>query len=305
MSGFRSQILISAALMSVLSLSAEGRFQVNQYNQHDQTSPAVAMNAGGDFVVAWRSNVNDGRGGGVYVRRYRADGSPASDEFKVNITEVDVDSWTPAVAMNPSGGFVVVWVAARNGDSDIVARMFDAQGSATTEELPVSLSPDAAQSSPAISMNSSGSFVVVWAGLYGDSVHGRSYISGRIFNPDGSPKTDEFRVNGLAQENWPDVAMDDQNRFVVSWIRMGDTYNRPYGEYVMFRRFQADGSPADEAVFLTADLNSRWYGPAVAADHDGAFVITWAVGPFPYDIIAAQDFDSNGVATTQPYTVNT
>jgi hypothetical protein len=153
-------------------------------------------------------------------------------------------------------------------------------------------------------MNDSGSFVLVWTGRFGDAVRGRTYISGRIFDPNGSPRTDEFRVNGDAQEDWPDVAMDDNGRFVVSWIRMGDTYNRPYGEYVMYRRFDAAGRPVGAAISLTGDLNSRWYGPAVAAGRDGGFMIAWAVGPFPYDIVA-QGFDANGVATAQPFTVNT
>jgi hypothetical protein len=298
-----SQVLVVAALISVLSLSAEGRFQVNQYGQHEQTFPAVAMNASGQFVVVWRSHINDGRGGGVYARRYGADGSPVSDEFKVNTTDVDVDDWTPAVAMNGSGGFVVVWVASREGDTDIVARMFDSQGGSLTDEVPVSLSPNAAQSSPAISMNSSGSFIVVWTGRYGDAVRGRSYVSGRVFNSNGSAASEEFRVCGHAQEDWPSVAMDDNGRFVVSWIRMGDTYNRPYGEYVMYRRFEADGRAMGEAVSVTGDLNSRWYGPAVAADRTGGFVITWAVGPYPFSIVA-QGFDSSGAATTQPYTIS-
>lgn len=300
----KSQALVVAILMLSFCLGAEGRFQVNQYSQHEQTLPAVAMNAGGEFVVAWRSHINDGRGGGVYARRYAANGQPAGDELKVNVTDVDLDDWTPAVAMNASGGFVVAWVAAREGDSDIMARMFDSQGSALTGELPVSLSPGSAQSSPAISMNSSGSFVVVWSGWYGDAVKGMSYVFARVFNPDGSPAMDEFRVNGHTQEIWPDVAMDDSGRFVVTWIRMGDTFNRPYGEVIEYRRFEADGTAISGVVDVTGDLNSRWYGPAVAADRTGGFVITWAVGPFPYDIVA-QGFDAGGTAATQPHRINT
>jgi hypothetical protein len=298
------RVVISAAIVFVCALTAEGRFQVNQYDRHEQTSPAVATTPSGDFVVVWRSHVSDGRGGGVYARRYFANGAAATDEFKVNVTDVDLDTWTPAVAMNPSGGFVIAWTAARAGDSDVVARMYDSAGKALTGELPVSQAPDAAQSSPAISMNAAGSFVVVWSALYGDTVHGRSYVCGRVFNSDGTPKTEEFRVNGLAQEDWPAVAMDGQGQFIVSWIRMGDTYNRPFGEYIMYRQFFGDGSPAGGAIALTGDLNSRWYGPAVAAGAQGDFVVTWAVGPFPYDIFA-QGFSSGGLPTTLPYKVNT
>jgi hypothetical protein len=66
--------------------------------------------------------------------------------------------------------------------------------------------------------------------------------------------------------------MDEAGRFVVAWVRMGDTYNRPYGEYVMLRQFDADGMPLGPEMLLTGDLNSRWYGPAVATGGDGGFV---------------------------------
>jgi hypothetical protein len=304
MSVCRLQIFVVAVLVSILSLSAEGRFLVNQYGQHEQTFPVVAMNDSGQFVVVWRSHVNDGRSGGVYARRYGADGAPVSDEFKVNTTDVDVADWTSAVAMNGSGGFVVAWVAAREDDTNVVARMFDSQGCSLTDEMPVSLSPNAAQSSPAISMNASGSFVIVWTGWYGDAIRGRNYVSGRVFHSDGCPATDEFQVWGRAEEEWPAVAMDDSGQFVVSWIRMGNTYYRPYGEYVMYRRFQADGRAIGDAVSVTDDLNSRWYGPGIAGDQTGGFVLTWAVGPFPFSIMT-QGFDSSGAATTQPCIIST
>ncbi len=301
----RSQLLLVAAFVSALVVSAKGGFLVNQYAQHEQTAPAVAMNANGKFVVIWRSHASDGRSGGVYARRYDAGGVPVSDEFKINTTDVDADSWTPAVAMDASGGFVVAWVAARGGgiDTDIVARRFNDQGTPVTEEFAVSVSPDAAQSLPALSMNASGAFVVVWAAWYGNEIHGRSYATGRVFDANGTPKTDEFRVNGEAQEDWPDVAMDDSGRFVVSWVRIGDTYNRPYGDDVMCRRFDADGKPIGGAITLAADVESQWYGSAVAADRMGGFVVTWARGPFPYDIMT-QAFDPNGVAVTKPCLVN-
>jgi hypothetical protein len=98
--------------------------------------------------------------------------------------------------------------------------------------------------------------------------------------------------------------VDAEGRFVVTWIQMGDTYNRPYGEYVMFRQYETDGTPVGDPIRITGDLNSRWYGPSIAVDGDGAFAITWAIGPFPYDILA-QHFDPNGLPATEPYLVNT
>lgn len=295
-----------AVVVVALALAAGARaeMQVNTYTGHHQTHPAVAMNDNGDFIAVWRSHVADGRGGGVYGCCFDADGTARGEEFKVNISDVDVGSWTPAVAISSSGSFVVAWTVAQGDDSDLVARMFDANGVATTEELPVAVSPYAAASTPSITMNSSGTFVVVWTNWSGDTYIGQSYAAGRVYDANGAPLSDEFGISEQTQQMWPDVAMDESGRFIVTWIRMGDTYNRPYGEYIMIRQFEADGTPAAREVPLTDDLNSRWYGPSVAAGKSGGFVVTWAIGPFPYDI-CAQPFDAMGTPVTPPYLVNT
>lgn len=300
----RRKLCALLAVVVTLTGRARAEFQVNHYAEHHQTHAAVAMNEMGDFVVVWRSRPTDGRGGGVFGCCYRADGTPVGDEQKLNVSVADVDNWTPAVAINSSGEFVVAWVAARDGDCDIVARMFDPQGLALSDEFEVNApSPDLAESMPCIGMNSGGNFVVAWTQWSGACSTGRSHVVGRLYGPDALPVGEEFVINKQPNGNWPDVGMDESGRFVVSWIRMGDTYNRPYGEYIMFRQFEADGTPAGDVVRITDDLNSRWYGPSVAVDRSGEFLITWAIGPFPYDIVA-QHFDPNGAATTKPYVVN-
>ncbi len=301
---YERRFCAAVGIALVITVVAIGQVQVNEYTAHQQTHPAVAMNETGEFVVVWRSHVADGRAGGVFGRRFGSDAAPAGDEFQINASEVDVDTWTPAVAMAPSGDFVVAWVAAQEGDCDVVARMFDADGTALTEEMPVAASADIGESFPRMATNSTGTFVIVWTNWYGDAYIGRSYAAARVYGADGTPLTDAFEVGDRAQQRWPDVAMDEEGRFVVAWIRMGDTYNRPYGEFIMVRRFDADGTPLGKETALTDDLNSRWYGPSVATGRDGGFVVAWAIGPFPYDV-CAQPFDSTGSPVTPPYIVNT
>ncbi len=297
---------LCAAIGIVLILAVVGlaQLQVNSYDRHHQIHPAVAMNDAGDFVVVWRSHVADGRGGGVFARRFDHDGMALTDEFKVNLSDVDVDNWSPAVAMAPGGDFVVVWVADREGDCDVVARRFDAAGAPLTEEIPVAGAAGVFESDPRIAMNSTGAFVIVWTNRYGDSYTGRNYAAARLYGADGSPVSDPFEISDRPQQRWPDVAIDETGRFVVAWSRMGDTYNRPYGEYIMIRQFDADGIPLGPEMSLTGDLNSRWYGPAVATGGDGGFIVTWAIGPFPCNI-CAQPFNRDAEPMTSPYVVNT
>ena len=300
----RRRFCAAIGMALVMTAGVFAQLRVNEYDQHHQTHPAVAMDDDGCFVVVWRSHVADGRGGGVFACLFDAEGTAPGDEFKVNLSDVDVDTWTPAVAMAPSGDFVVAWVADRGGNCDVVARLFDAEGTPLTDELPVATSADIAESAPRIAMNATGAFVIVWTNWYGDAQTGRSYVAARTYAADGTPLTEPFEVGDYAQQKWPDVAMDEAGRFVVAWIRMGDTYNRPYGEFIMVRRFDADGAPLGAATHLTGDLNSRWYGPSVATGRDGRFMVAWAIGPFPYNI-CAQPFDADARPVTPPYIVNT
>ena len=55
--------------------AAQGsEFRVNTYTTDTQRIPAVAMDADGDFVVAWQSTVQDGGSSGIYGKQYTASG---------------------------------------------------------------------------------------------------------------------------------------------------------------------------------------------------------------------------------------
>ena len=48
-----------------------GEFVINTDRTNDQADPAVAMDAAGNFVIAWESDSQDKRGSkGVYAQRY-------------------------------------------------------------------------------------------------------------------------------------------------------------------------------------------------------------------------------------------
>jgi hypothetical protein len=95
---------------------------VNTTVAGNQYAPDVAMDAAGDFVVAWVSAPaggwwatpvpQDGDGAGVFARAFAyspATGlGPASGEFQVNQTYLN-DQTLPAIAMSDSGTMTVAW----------------------------------------------------------------------------------------------------------------------------------------------------------------------------------------------------
>ena len=61
-------------------------FRVNQTTINNQNFSAVAVDADGDFTIAWTSSDQDGDRTGIFARRYAADGTALTDEIAVNTT---------------------------------------------------------------------------------------------------------------------------------------------------------------------------------------------------------------------------
>src|SRR5205814_1094554 len=83
-------------------------FRANASTTGGQLTPAVALDAAGDFVVTWQSIGQDGSSYGVYAQRYSAAGTPLGLEFRANTYTTNIQRY-PAVAMDAAGDFVVAW----------------------------------------------------------------------------------------------------------------------------------------------------------------------------------------------------
>jgi carbonic anhydrase/acetyltransferase-like protein (isoleucine patch superfamily) len=99
-------------------------FRVNTYTLDDQSDPAVAMDASGDFFVAWTSALQDGAEDGVFGQLFAPTGARLGPEIMVNVEHEGAQA-RPAVAMGPSGGLLVVWdgPSLDGGDPDVFGRL--------------------------------------------------------------------------------------------------------------------------------------------------------------------------------------
>jgi cysteine-rich repeat protein len=85
-----------------------GEFQVNTYTSGSQQHPTAAATPGGDFVVVWHSDGQDGDGRGVFGQRFDPACAPLEGEFQVN-TYTSESQLEPTVAAALHGDFVVAW----------------------------------------------------------------------------------------------------------------------------------------------------------------------------------------------------
>jgi hypothetical protein len=263
-------------------------FRVNTFTTGDQLNVAVAMDADGDFVVAWESSGQDGSLGGIYAQRYSASGVPQDSEFRVNSFTTGGQR-IPATAMDADGDFVVTWYDYSQDGSGfgIYAQRYNAAGTAQGGEFRVNSFTIGQQRLPSVAMDDDGDIVVAWQSAYQD---GSGYgVYAQRYNAAGIAQGVEFRVNSYttSSQGDPSVAIESDGDFVVAWIG-----NQDGGSNVYAQRYNAEGV-AQGAEFRVNSLTigSRQF-PAVGMDADGDFVITWTDGTFAFN---GQDGSLGGI----------
>ena len=252
---------------------AGSEFLVNTTTTGWQESPSIAMDADGDFAVAWVSSGQDGSSGGIYAQRYSADGSTAGGEFAVNTYTTDSQS-SPSIAMDAGGDFVISWNSWNQDGSGlgIYAQRYNADGNAAGGEFAVNTTISGFQESPSIAMDADGDFVIAWHsyGQDGD-VNG---IYARRYNANGSAAGGEFQVNTYTSSHQyrPRTAMDADGDFVVAW----QSFNQDSGTYGVYaQRFNANATMAGSEFKVNTYITDKQRNSAVAMDADGDFVIAW------------------------------
>ena len=154
------------------------------FEKGQQRDSKVAADANGNYVVVWTSPTQDDSGEGVYARRYTSAGVAIGNEFLINQTTTG-NQFSPSIAMNASGRFVVVWTGNGTGDTDgVFARVYDPNGVAITDELLVHREVAGNQFGPDVGIEANGDFVVTWAGQGNDDADG---VALRRFTADGQP----------------------------------------------------------------------------------------------------------------------
>ena len=256
-------------------------FQVNTFTTHHQWKPTVAMDAEGDFVVAWESGSQDGSGYGIYAQRYNRAGVPQGPEFRVN-TSTTNDQRFPAVAMDADGDFVVTWRNTdRKGsyyyDFNIYAQRYDRAGVAQGPEFRVNTYITLDQDLPAVAMNADGDFVVAWESRFQDG-SGLGIYAQR-YTQAGVAQGAEFQVNTYTtgHQGGSAVAMDADGDFVVAWESYGQDGS---WEGIYAQRYTRTGVAQGAEFRVNTFTTNSQGGPAGAMDADGDFVVAWSSSYF-------------------------
>jgi hypothetical protein len=275
---------------------------------NDQVRSDVAMDANGNFVVVFQ-NEDPALTATVAARLYNSTGVPQADQFRVNTTGGN-DNTFPKVAMDGDGDFVVVWVdnAADSSSDGIMLQRYNAVGVEQGVNVTVNSTTQNQQHRPDVATDADGDFVVVWEDNQFSQVKRR--IRGQRFSSDGAPQGGEFEISTdtAIDHAWPRVAMDANGDFVVCW----ESGNVGADTDLAVRRFDATGNALGAAFLVNgttrvSNASGVHSQTSVAMDADGNFVVVWraddatnaAIG------IVGQRLDAAGVPVGAMFEVDT
>jgi hypothetical protein len=200
-------------------------FRANVTTYDERSAPQVAMSASGDFVIGWLSYVGESAFFDIYARRFAKDGTPQSDEFRVNSGENargNQEEFALGVAKN--GSFVGLWTDQPDFPSfsnGFFGQRFAAGGQPLGQPFQINTSQGTVQE-PAIAIGADGSFFAAWISYVSVTSEPVSIV-GRRFASDGTPLGGDLRIDRSAAGNkWsPSVALGGDGRGLVVWAQQG------------------------------------------------------------------------------------
>jgi hypothetical protein len=258
-----------------------GEFLVNVFTAGRQTSPAVAAQPGGNFVVVWESANQDGSSYGVFGRRFNGGGVPLSGEFPVNVFVTGAQR-AARVAADAAGNFVVVWMSDGQDGSQtgVFGRRFNASAAPIGGEFQVNVFTSNHQEYPVVAAAADGRFVVAWesGSDIADPVPtqdgNRFGIFARRYNASGVALTGDVQMNVYTtdHQHTPTVAALGNGSFVAAWYsqdQLGSNNTDTFARYV-----DGAGVPGPEFRVNTFTAGNQFLAMA-DADGSGNLLFVW------------------------------
>lgn len=257
-----------------------------------QTWSDMAVNSAGDFVIVWVGARDLDRN--LYMRIFRADGTPAGDVIQVNDDTTDARQYFPEVAINSHGYIVIAWNDSRDNSQNIYGQRFTPNGISAGNNFRVFEGPDhPAEGECAVAIDDSGRFIITAVDDYYFD------LIGQRFNQDGERLGDLFTVNDTELVNgasYPAIDAERSGGFIITWVDLRNDYINIY-----IQRYRDDGAPLDSNLRVTQNTDNNWiFDPEISINENGNFIISWEDYDGQVSDIFARLFLANGT----PYDIS-
>lgn len=212
------------------------------------SSPSIAMDQTGDFVITYSSSSGDA------AQRYNAAGTAVGSPISI--------THDGAVAMDSSGDFVVTWhefhkPTPYETDYGVFAQRYSAAGVAQGNEIVVQSFTTSTERFPAVAMDANGDFVIAWA-----SQASTANIKVQQYDSAGLPQGGQFLANSGGVSGFDATVGMNATNFVVSW----DGYSDGNLLGVFSQLYATNFTPAVHGLGETLTYQQKAPAMAVAPD---------------------------------------
>lgn len=227
----------------------------------DYFEPSFAARPGGGFLAGW-SLVRNGSDepDQIQVQAYNHLDREVGPTRRID-ADPPFDIQRQLALASENGRVVAVWARSVGLDSVIVLRYLNSAGQPVTDEAIVGAGTN---TQPAVALDPSGIALVVWVEFTGD----RLELNGRIFGPDGNPRSPTLDLDGgVGVSGAPSVGVDGDGNFLVAWSDDFDADARVHARWI---------DVLGQTVVPTFDVvDSTALDPSVSVAPDGRAVVAW------------------------------
>jgi hypothetical protein len=238
---------------------------ISDTSLNSRTKVSIDVDSENNYIVTWE----DRRSGEYDIYAQLID--PAGDTVGRNLIVSDdiggYDQYNPAIAMNPSGAFLIAWEDLRNGDYDIYGQVYDSERNPIGSNFRIDSGGTAGQYEPDAASLPDGNFIVTWHD-YRDP----NGIYAQIVDSTGALIDTNFKVSDQLYAYIPSVSVAPSGAFVIAWRAYA---SNDYDIYA--QRYNADYSP-DSTNFKvnneTEGPNTQQEDPCVATN-GSSIIFAW------------------------------
>lgn len=241
--------------------------------------------------------------------RFQADVGIAPDgpETLANATTAGHQGTDTSVASDANGNYVVVWRGAGASGADLLlARVFNADGSARTGEITVAATTGFTR----VAMADNGRFVVAWSS---PNASGGNSAQAAVYQANGTLASGPITVaSATSKDNYfvNSVAADADGDFVVLYTRASQS-SFFTTRTLLAQRYTASGSASGKAITIVSPNLINGVKSVAMADA-GNFVVAWDDTASNVHYVYAQRYDAAGrkagsriTVASEPFTTPT
>lgn len=268
---------VAVRIFDATGESLSNEIIINAGREGNQWASNITALDDGGFILLMEgeSTPGDASGYGIFGQRFDAQGGLVGNEFLINAETMDYQ-WDPTSTLLADGRLAVTWETQDDSSSgqhetDIKGRIFNIDGSPSTDEFLVNATFEYRQENPSIASLDDGGFVIVWngeahsshnPGLYAQRFDAMGNHVGKeqVFDAGGNPWT-------------PSVASLPDGGYYIAWA---SNPVFPYGDWdIQAQQFNSQGEPVGDQRLLNQFVGENQRAPQLTPLADGGIGVAW------------------------------